>query len=50
MLTVGIKGRQEVMVSETNSAKTLGSGTLDVFATPSMIALMELTAWTSVAE
>ena len=50
MLTVGIKGRQEIMVSENNSAKTMGSGTLDVFATPSMIALMELTAWTSVAE
>lgn len=50
MLTVGIKGKQEVMVSEANSAKTMGSGTLDVFATPSMIALMELTAWKSVAE
>ena len=50
MLTVGIKGRQEVIVSEANSAKTMGSGTLDVFATPSMIALMELTAWKSVAE
>lgn len=50
MLTVGLKGRQEVIVSEVNSAKTMGSGTLDVFATPSMIALMELTAWKSVAE
>ena len=50
MLTVGLKGRQEVMVSEANSAKTMGSGTLDVFATPSMIALMELTAWKSVAD
>lgn len=38
------------MVSEANSAKTMGSGTLDVFATPAMIALMELTAWKSVAE
>lgn len=49
MLTVGIKGREEVIVSEKNSAKTMGSGTLDVFATPSMIALMEQTAWKSVA-
>jgi len=49
MLTVGIKGKEEVLVSEANSAKTLGSGTLDVFATPAMIALMEKTAWMSVA-
>lgn len=48
-LTVGLKGREEVLVSEANSAKTMGSGTLDVFATPSMTALMEQTAWKSVA-
>lgn len=49
MLTVGIKGREEVIVSAANSAKTMGSGTLDVFATPAMIALMEQTAWKSAA-
>ena len=49
MLTVGIKGREEILVSETNSARSMGSGTLDVFATPAMIALMEKTAWMSVA-
>ena len=49
MLTVGIKGKEETIVSEVNSAKTLGSGTLDVFATPAMTALMEKTAWKSVA-
>ena len=49
MLETGIKGRQSVVVGENNSAKTMGSGTLDVFATPAMIALMETTAWTSVA-
>lgn len=49
MLTTGIKGREEVLVTEANSAKTMGSGTLDVFATPSMAALMEQTAWKSVA-
>lgn len=49
MLTVGIKGREEVLVSEANSAKSMGSGLLDVFATPAMIALMELTSWKSVA-
>lgn len=32
MLKTGIKGRQEVVVSDANSAKTMGSGTLDVFA------------------
>lgn len=48
MLKVGIKGKEETIASENNSAKTLGSGTLDVFATPAMIALMELTAWKSV--
>lgn len=49
MLTAGIKGKEETIVSEANSAKTMGSGTLDVFATPAMIALMEKTAWKSVA-
>jgi predicted thioesterase len=48
MLEVGIKGTQEVMVNEQNTAKVMGSGTLDVFATPAMIALMEKTAWESV--
>ena len=48
-LTAGLKGREEVLVSEANSAKTMESGTLDVFATPSMTALMEQTAWKSVA-
>ena len=48
MLVTGIKGREEVVVSEANSAKTMGSGTLDVFATPAMIALMEQTAWKSI--
>ena len=33
MLETGIKGRQEVVVSDANSAKTMGSGTLDVFDT-----------------
>ena len=49
MLETGIKGSQKVLVTESNTAKTMGSGTLDVFATPAMIALMEETAWKSVA-
>lgn len=48
MLKVGIKGRQEVMVTEDNSASALGSGLLEVFATPAMAALIEKTAWMSV--
>ena len=49
MLVAGIKGRQEVMVEEGNCASAVGSGLLKVFATPAMIALMEKTAWMSVA-
>ncbi len=49
MLTIGLKGKAETMACEANSAKTMGSGSLKVFATPAMIALMEETAWKSVA-
>lgn len=49
MLEKGIKGKQEVMVEESNTAKVMGSGTLNVFATPAMTALMEKTAWMSIA-
>ena len=37
----GIRGRAEKVVDSSNIAKTMGSGTLEVFATPAMIALME---------
>lgn len=50
MLEKGIRGTQTVMVDESNTAKTMGSGTLQVFATPAMTALMEKTAWMSVSE
>ncbi len=50
MLTIGMKGTASVPVTEANSAKTMGSGTLDVFATPAMIALLERTCWVSVQE
>ena len=49
MLETGIKGTRTVTVNEDNTAKAMGSGTLDVFATPALIALMEETGWRSVA-
>lgn len=49
MLETGIKGRQELLVTEDYSADTMGSGLMEVFATPAMTALMEKTAWMSVA-
>lgn len=49
-MEVGIKGREEVIVTKELTAKELGSGTLNVFATPAMIALMEKTAWKSVQD
>lgn len=49
MLETGIKGTGTVTVNEDNTAKAMGSGTLDVFATPALIALMEETCWRSVA-
>ena len=45
----GIKFSIERKVTEYMTARVMGSGTLDVFATPSMIALIEETAWRSVA-
>lgn len=49
MLETGIRGTQTVKVEVNNTARAMGSGTMDVFATPAMIALMEKTAWMSVA-
>lgn len=49
MLEAGIKGYGETVVTHDNTAKFAGSGELDVFATPAMIALMEQTCQQSVA-
>ncbi len=49
MLGKGITGKKECVVTEDKTAKAMGSGELDVFATPAMIALMEQTAYTSIA-
>lgn len=48
MLELGIKGRQEEIVTENLTASHIGSGTVRVFATPMMIALMEHTSQVSV--
>ena len=48
-LTVGMKGRAEAVVTEQNTAQAAGSGTLAVFGTPYMIALMEQAAWSTLA-
>ena len=48
-IEIGIKGRAEDVVREENTAQAVGSGTLPVFATPAMTALMEKAAWTSLA-
>lgn len=49
-LEKGIKGTGECVVTNEVTAKVMGSGELDVYATPAMIALMEQTAYQSVSE
>ena len=41
MLKTGLKGREQVIVGLSKSAKEMGSGSLEVFATPALVALME---------
>lgn len=49
MLQTGIRGAGEALVTEERTAKAMGSGELPVYATPALIALVEETAWKSVA-
>ena len=49
MLEINIQGRAESLVTEQNTAASVGSGDLPVFATPYMLALMEESAQKSVA-
>lgn len=48
MLEAGIKNKKDMIVTEENTAKAVGSGGLEVFATPALIALAEKTAYESV--
>ena len=40
-MDTGIKGFKEIIVTEELTARSMGSGNLEVYATPAMIALME---------
>lgn len=48
-ISTGLTGRAETLVSQENTALAMGSGSLPVFATPAMTALMERAAVTALA-
>ena len=48
-MDLGLSYTSTTIVSNTNTALTLGSGDMDVFATPAMVALMENAAMNAVA-
>lgn len=48
-IPVGAKGRAEMAVTPDKTAAAVGSGSLAVFATPWMIAMMELSACNALA-
>jgi len=47
-LNVGRKGQAQTTVTSLNTAKAMGSGQLEVFATPAMVAIMEQAAVNSI--
>lgn len=49
-LQIGLKSEFEIIVSPKDTATQYDSGSLDVFATPAMIALMEKTAMQCIAK
>lgn len=44
MLKIGLVGREQTIVNLSKCASNIGSGTLEVFSTPSLAALMEAAA------
>ncbi len=48
-IPVGAKGRAEMTVTKDKTAAAIGSGSVEVFATPWMIAMMELSACNALA-
>ncbi len=50
MIETGIKGSIKKTITSEMTAKIIGSGELDVLATPALIALAEEAAWKSVAD
>ena len=49
MIPVGAKGRADMTVTPDKTAAAVGSGSLEVFATPWMCAMMELAACNALA-
>ena len=47
-IRIGTAGRAETVVTEEKTAISAGSGSLPVYATPMMVALIEEAAWKSV--
>lgn len=48
MIQIGLTGHLTQTITTTQTAEIIGSGTLPVFGTPAVLALIEKTAWTSV--
>ena len=48
-MNIGLTYTSTTVVDNSNTAKALGSGDMDVFATPAMVALMENAAMNAVA-
>ena len=47
-MEIGITGKKEFVIGQDDTAKVVGSGNLDVYATPAMIAHMENVAASSI--